>query len=127
MREQLPGPEADLFLEVVPKRPVPQHLEEGVMVHVLAHVVEVVVLAAGPDALLRVNSPSPLGHVAVGVSSAQEDGLELVHARVGEQQRRVVQRDRGRRVHVLVLLVLEEAHEPLADLLRRQLLVHFRD
>jgi hypothetical protein len=32
--------------------PVPEHLKKRVVVHVLANVVEVVVLAAGTDALL---------------------------------------------------------------------------
>ena len=37
--EQFPCPVADLSLEVVAERPVAQHLEEGVMVNVLADVV----------------------------------------------------------------------------------------
>ena len=36
----------------------PLHLKEGVVVNILADVVEVVVLAAGPDALLRVGCPA---------------------------------------------------------------------
>ena len=55
------------------------------MIGVLADVVEVVVFAAGADALLRI------GGALVGpVAGAEEDVLELVHAGVGEQQRRVV-------------------------------------
>jgi hypothetical protein len=42
--EQLPGPGDGVLLEVVPKGPVAQHLKEGVVVRVLAHVVQVVVL-----------------------------------------------------------------------------------
>ena len=53
------------------------------VIGVLADVLEVVVLAAGPDALLGVGRPR------VGARApAQEDVLELVHPRVGEQQRR---------------------------------------
>ena len=37
--EEFPGPRADLLLEVVTERPVAQHLEEGVVVHVLADVI----------------------------------------------------------------------------------------
>ena len=51
LREQLPGPVDGVGLEVVPEAPIAQHLEERVVVHVLAHVVQVVVLAARADAL----------------------------------------------------------------------------
>jgi len=53
--QALPGHFDGLLLEVVPKRPVAEHLEVGVVVHVFAHVVQVVVLAPCPDALLRVD------------------------------------------------------------------------
>ena len=58
-----------------------------------ADVVEVVVLAAGADALLRVGRPR-----VRRASPCRGRRLELVHAGVGEQQRRVVVRhDRRRR------------------------------
>jgi hypothetical protein len=44
-----------------------------------------------PDTLLAVACALELAHVAVGVDSAQEHRLELVHARIGEQQSGVVQ------------------------------------
>ena len=53
--EVVPGPGDDLPLEVVAEGPVAQHLEEGVVVDVLAHVVQVVVLPARAHALLRVD------------------------------------------------------------------------
>ena len=53
--EVVPGPGDDLLLEIVTEGPVAQHLEERVMVHVLADVVQVVVLPAGSHALLRVD------------------------------------------------------------------------
>ena len=71
------------------------------MVRVLADVVEVVVLAAGPDALLRVGRPL----VGPG-AGAEEDVLELVHAGVGEQQRRIVERHHRRRRHERVAVLL---------------------
>ena len=51
---ELPSPFNGFFLEVVAEGPVAEHLEEGVVVGVVADVFEVVVLAAGADALLRV-------------------------------------------------------------------------
>ncbi len=44
-------------------------------------------LAADADALLAID-----GAGGFGLAAAKENILELVHARVGEQQRRVVQR-----------------------------------
>lgn len=42
------------YLEIIPKGPGPQHLKEGVVVHILPHVIQVVVLAPCSDALLSV-------------------------------------------------------------------------
>jgi hypothetical protein len=52
--------------------------------------------------------------VARRVSLAQEDRLELVHACVGEQQRRVVVRYDRRRRHIDVAALHKEVHERLA-------------
>lgn len=43
-----------VYLEIIPKGPGPQHLKEGVVVHIFAHVIQVVVLAPCSDALLSV-------------------------------------------------------------------------
>ena len=55
LRQQLPRPADRLFLEVIAERPVAEHLEKGVVIGVLAHIIEIVVFAAGPDALLRID------------------------------------------------------------------------
>src|SRR2546429_4942371 len=57
--EQFPAPFNRFLLEVISKRPVAKHLEEGVMIRVEADVVEVVMFAAGADALLRVRRARP--------------------------------------------------------------------
>ena len=68
-------------------------------------------LAARADALLRV------GRARVGaLPRAEEDVLELVHAGVGEEERRVVLRDDRRARDDLVSLLLEEVEEGLPDL-----------
>ena len=109
--EQLPGPGDRLFLEVVAERPVAEHLEESVVVGVVPDVVEVIVLSAGADALLGVDGPGE-GPAA----GAEEDVLELVHARVGEHQGGVAGgHDRGGG-HSSVALALEELDELAADL-----------
>lgn len=42
------------YLEIIPKGPGPQHLKEGVVVHIFPHVIQVVVFAPCSDALLSV-------------------------------------------------------------------------
>ena len=99
--QQVVGPVDGLCLDVVAEGPGPEHLEERVVVRVLPHVVQVVVLAACADALLAVDRSFEGVEGGRGVGGAGEDGLELVHARVGEQQRGVidwmVKREEGKR------------------------------
>ena len=71
------GGRKKVHLVVISKRPVPQHLKEGVMINVLANVIQVVVLSTRTDALLGVGRTHQLGHVTVGVHRAEEDRLEL--------------------------------------------------
>ena len=108
--QQLPGKRDGVVLEVVAEREVAQHLEESVVARGVAHVLQVVVLAAGADALLRRSRPRVRALV-----EAQEHVLELVHACVREQQRGVVARHHGAGGHGLVALGLEELQEGGAD------------
>ncbi len=75
-----------------------------------AYVLEVVVLAAGADALLRGG-----GAGVVALFCAEEDVFELVHARVGEEQRGVVGGHERGRVHAAVRLRLKKAQKCFAD------------
>ncbi|KAI7360092.1 Alanine--tRNA [Hortaea werneckii] len=54
-RQEFPGIGNGFFLEVISKRPVTQHLEEGVMIGVFADIVEVIVLATSTDTLLKID------------------------------------------------------------------------
>src|SRR5690606_5254444 len=83
---------------------------------VAAHLVEVVVLARHADALLRIRDA--LVPLAV---LAEQRRLELVHARVDEQERRVVVRHDGGGGHELVALRLEELDGARADLVPGQI------
>src|SRR6185503_5748386 len=56
-RHPLPGVLDRFLLEVVPKGEVAEHLEEGVVSRGVAHLLQVVVLAAGADALLAGYGP----------------------------------------------------------------------
>ena len=66
-----------MYLEEVPKGPIAEHFEEGVMISILADIVKVVVLAPCTDTLLGVDDSSQLGKVTAGVYSSLEDWLEL--------------------------------------------------
>ena len=89
--QKFPSPGDGFFLVVVAEAPVAKHLEEGVVVVVAAHHVEVVVLTGHAEALLAVAYALPALRIV-----AQEDSLELVHARVREHERRVVMRNHRR-------------------------------
>ena len=108
--QQRPRERNGVVLEVVAEREVPEHLEEGVVTPGRPHVVEVVVLPADPHALLRRRRP-----LVGALLAAEKEVLELVHARVGEQQRRVVGRHERRAADDLVALAGEIVEEALAD------------
>ena len=112
--DQLPGKGDGVALEVVAEAEVAQHLEEGVVAAGEADVFEVVVLAAGADAFLRGGRAG-----VVALLGAEEEVLELVHARVGEEQRGVVGGHQRGRVHAAVSLGLKEAQKQLADFVSR--------
>ena len=103
--DEVIGPGDGVGLGVAAKGEVAEHLEER-EVRGVADVVDVV----GAQALLA-GARADLGHGALALVVL----LELVHARVGEQQRRVVRDERGRGVQ-LAALGLEESEEVLADL-----------
>ena len=84
---ELPGPGDGFFLEVVAEAEVAEHLEKGEVTGRITHVFQVVVLAARPHALLR-----RCCALVAGILPAEQGILELIHARVGEQEGRVVER-----------------------------------
>ena len=67
------------------------------MVAVFAYIVEVVVLPTGTNAFLRVGSTFERSKVGGWINSTKEDGLVLVHARIGEEEGRVGEGGRRRR------------------------------
>ena len=109
--QQLPRVDDRIVLEVVTEREVAEHLEERQVARGVADVFEVVVLAAGANALLARR------RACVGpLVETQEHVLELVHAGVGEQQRRIVARHHRARSDDLVSLAFEELEERGTDL-----------
>src|SRR5688572_8015759 len=111
---ELPGIADRLALEIVAEAEIAQHLEEGVMARGVADVLEVVVFPARAYAALRTHRT----HV-VALVLAEKDVLELHHARVGEEQRRVVARHERARRHDRVAVVAEELEKGGAELSAR--------
>src|SRR5260221_462848 len=109
--EELPRVLDPVALEVVAEAEVAEHLEERVGARGVAHVLQFVVLAAGAHAALRGD-----GAVIRALLDPEEDVLELHHARVGEEERRVVRRDERARGHALVPFRHEVVDELAADL-----------
>src|SRR5690606_35223271 len=83
--QDLPGEADGVFLEVVSEAEVAEHFAEGVMPGGEADVFQVVVLATGTHATLGTGSATEGGRF-----QPEEDVLELHHARIGEEQGRVV-------------------------------------
>ena len=110
LRQELPGEVDGVMLEVVAEREVAEHLEERVVAGGVADVVKVVVLAAGADALL--------GRRGAGVRAlveAEEHVLELVHAGVREEKRRVMGGDDRARGDDRVALAFVEVQKGAAN------------
>ena len=111
LRQELPCPMDRLGLEVVAEGPVSEHLEQGLVARRPADLLEVVVLSRDAQAGLGIHR----SHV-VALLLPGQDTLERRHARVHEQQRRVVDGKQRRGRHARMPALLEEALEALADL-----------
>ncbi len=111
--QQLPGKGNRLILEVVAKAEVPQHFKERMVPCGIAHVVQIVVLAACADAFLRRCRPFVIARLHPG-----EQVLELHHARVGEHQRRIIARNQRAAVHLAVTIAFKEIKIGRADVVQ---------
>src|SRR5215831_724304 len=124
VRDEIPGEADRVLLEVIAEREITQHFEERVMTRGVAHVLQVIVFAAGAHAALTGSG----AHV-IALVAAEETVLELHHAGVGEQQRRVIARDEtGRRDHGVATLA-EKFEKGTADIRRaheRRFLRHLK-
>ena len=74
LSEERPGVVDRFGLEVVAEGEIAEHLEEGVVSRCASDIFQIVVLAAGPHALLRRGRPTVGSLLAPG-----EDVLELYH------------------------------------------------
>ncbi len=129
VHQQFPRPPNGVGFEVVAEAPVAQHLEKRVMVRVVPHLPQVVVLPGHAQAFLRVDRPR-----VRALPRPQENVLELVHARIREEEGAVALRhERGARDNFVVPL-REKLEKVVSNLLggaarvdaRLQVLVHRR-
>ena len=109
---QLPRPLDRFLLEVIAEAPVAEHLEKRVVIRVESDVVEIVMLAAGADAFLRVGDAR---RIPRRLLLPEKNRHELVHPRVREKQVRRIRQKRSRR-HDRVLFLAKEIEKGLADL-----------
>ncbi len=109
--DEVPGELNGIGFEVVAEGEVAQHFEERVVAAGVADVFEVVVLAAGADALLGSG-----GAGVVAFFEALKNFLELVHAGVGEEQRRVVGGQERAAAHDTMPAGVEEIEKTLTDI-----------
>ncbi len=115
-RQEIPGPEDGIALEVVAEAPVPEHLEQGVMARCPADFLEVIVLARDAQATLVVHGARIAALLRTG-----EGVLELDHAAVREQQCLVAGGNQARTRDDGMTSLGEELDEPSADLDRGQI------
>ena len=97
-------------LEVIPEGKIAQHFEKRMVAGGPAHIFEVVVLAADPQAFLRTR-----GTQIITALEARESILELHHPGIGEQQGRIVHGDERRTPHGPVPFFAEIIQKQLPD------------
>src|ERR1039457_2969001 len=99
-----------LAFEIIAETEIAEHLEKRVVPRGVAHIFEIVVLAAGAQAALRSR-----GTRVVSNLFAEKQILELDHAGIREQQRWVVAGDERTRRHYCVAVLAEKLQETSPD------------
>jgi hypothetical protein len=90
------------------------------MVGISSDIIEIIVLPSGADTLLTVDDTFQGFVNRIWFDLPQEDALELIHSRVGEQKGGILQRNARRTGHVLMTaLLLEVVNERLSHLIGR--------
>src|SRR5215472_11748806 len=98
------------FLEIIAKRKIPEHLEKRKVAIREADILKVVVLAARADASL-----AGRGAFVIALLEAEKNVLELVHPRIGEEQRRIIRRDERRAAHHAMPALFEKFQKCFTD------------
>ena len=106
VHEQLPGPPDGFLLEIIPERPVAQHLEERMMVRIETDLFEIVVLSGYPETFLGVH-----GSAVVPLACSKKNILELVHPGIREEQCGIAMRRQRIARHHLMPSIPEKIEE----------------
>ena len=109
--QQFPGKSDRVALEIVAKAEIAEHLEESVMARGITDVFQVIVLAAGAQAALHRGRTD-----IVALVGAEEHVLELHHAGIGEQERRVVAGNQAGRTDDRVAFGFKKREEFIANI-----------
>ena len=109
--QQFPGPADGFLFVVIAKRPVPQHLEEGVVVGIAAHFFQIVMLTGDAQTFLGIDHP-PMDRPL----DPEKDIFERYHAGIGKQQRRIIGRNQRRTRDNLMAPVGKKLQEAVAYL-----------
>jgi hypothetical protein len=104
--QKLPGIGDCLFLEVITKGKISQHLEKGVMPRRPTDIFQIIVLAACPYAFLRAACTNiiPFLHSEKAV-------LELVHPGIGKEKRRIVVGNQPGTLYYCVATLIEKCQK----------------
>ena len=113
-RDQLPRKWDRVRLEIIAKREIPQHFKEGMMPRGVAHIVQIVMLAARAHTFLR----RRCALVVTGFHPG-EQVLELNHAGIGKHQRRVIAGHQRAAVHHLVTVLGKIVQKCGSDIVQR--------
>ena len=99
-----------MALEIITKAEIAQHFKKSMMPRSVANVFQIVVLPPRTHAALRARRPG-IGTLVM----AEKHVLELHHAGVGKQQRRIAPRNERTRWHDRMAVRLEEFKKFLPD------------
>ena len=111
-RQQRPGMNDRLLLEIIAEGEIPQHFKESMVSRRIADIVEVIMLATGAHAFLARRRPGNLPAFKAG-----EDIFERHHPGVDEHQRWVIVGHERCRLHYVMLGVAKIVEKTAADVI----------
>ena len=102
IHHQVPGPLNGFLFEIISKGPIPQHLEEGVVIGIQAYIFQVIVFPACSNTFLGICNSRMSWR-----TFPKEAGDKLVHPRIGKEQIGRGWKERGRRDNLVISLSKE--------------------
>src|SRR6266850_2257451 len=109
--QQFPSVRNRFLLEIISERKIAEHLEKRVVALGKAYILQVVVLAACAHAFLAGRRAR-----VIAFFESEKNILELVHTRVGEEQRGIAVRHERRAANAPVSFAFKKTQEAFANL-----------